>query len=162
MKEENLRQEAYKECKKSQRKETVIVFAIIAVAGTLSGCAFIPVYFWFGCGLGLFLIALAGYFARVIWKQHQTELHAVAQGILTEAEVVELKEEKDSDGKLTTMAVYEFALPGGAKHRFKESVSSSMAGILGLVRVGARLPIFTIRSGYGRCRHQPIPRKVWE
>ena len=66
MKEENLRQEAYKECKKSQRKETVIVFAIIAVAGTLSGCAFIPVYFWFGCGLGLFLIALAGYFARVI------------------------------------------------------------------------------------------------
>lgn len=146
MKEEDLRQEAYKECKKSQRKETVIVFAIIAVAGTLSGCAFIPVYFWFGCGLGLFLIALAGYFARVIWKQHQTELHAVAQGILTEAEVVELKEEKDSDGKLTTMAVYEFALPGGAKHRFKESVSSSMAGILGLVRVGARLPIFVDRN----------------
>ena len=27
MKEENLRQEAYKECKKSQRKETVIIFA---------------------------------------------------------------------------------------------------------------------------------------
>ena len=54
MKEEDLRQEAYKECKKSQRKETIIVFAIIAVAGTLSGCAFIPVYFWLGCGLGLF------------------------------------------------------------------------------------------------------------
>lgn len=48
MKEEDLRQEAYKECKKSQRKETIIVFAIIAVAGTLSGCAFIPVYFLVG------------------------------------------------------------------------------------------------------------------
>ena len=121
-------------------------FAIIAGAGILSGCAMIPVYFWLGCGLGLFLIALACYFARVIWMQHQTELHAVAQGILTEAEVVELKEEKDSDGKLTTMAVYEFALPGGAKHRFKESVSSSMAGILGLIRVGVKLPLFVDRN----------------
>jgi len=97
MKEEDLRQEAYKECKKSQRKETIIVFAIIAVAGTLSGCAFIPVYFWLGCGLGLFLIALACSFAHATWKRHQTELHAVAQGVLAEAEVVELKEEKDSD-----------------------------------------------------------------
>ena len=146
MKEEDLRQEAYKECKKSQRKETIIVFAIIAVAGTLSGCAFIPVYFWLGCGLGLFLIALACSFAHATWKRHQTELHAVAQGVLAEAEVVELKEEKDSDGKQTTMAVYEFALPGGSKHRFKESVSSSMAGILGLVRVGTRLPLFVDRN----------------
>ena len=80
MKEEDLRQEAYKECKKSQRKETIIVFATIAVAGTLSGCAFIPVYFWLGCGLGLFLIALACSFAHATWKRHQTELHAVAQG----------------------------------------------------------------------------------
>ena len=146
MKEEDLRQEAYKECKKSQRKETIIVFAIIAVAGTLSGCAFIPVYFWLGCGLGLFLIALACSFAHATWKRHQTELHAVAQGVLAEAEVVELKEEKDSDGKQTTMAVYEFALPGGSKHRFKESVSSSMAGILGLIRVGVKLPLFVDRN----------------
>lgn len=108
----------------------MMYFAIIAVTGTLIGFALVPVHFWLGCGLGLFLIALACYFARAIWKQHQTGLHAVAQGILAEAEVVGLKEEKDSDGKLTTMAVYEFALPGGTKHHIKESVSSSMAGIL--------------------------------
>ena len=44
------------------------------------------------------------------------------------------------------MAVYEFALPGGSKHRFKESVSSSMAGILGLIRVGVKLPLFVDRN----------------
>ena len=146
MKEKDLRKEAYKESKKSQRKETVIVFAVIAGAGALFWCALIPINFWFGCGLGLFLIAVACFFAHATWKRHQTELHAVAQGILTEAEVVELKDEKDSDGKLTTMAVYEFALPGGSKHRFKESVSSSIAGILGLVRVGTRLPLFVDRN----------------
>ena len=101
MKEKDLRKEAYKESKKSQRKETVIVFAVIAGAGALFWCALIPINFWFGCGLGLFLIAVACFFAHATWKRHQTELHAVAQGILTEAEVVELKDEKDSDGKLT-------------------------------------------------------------
>ena len=99
MKEEDLRQEAYKECKKSQQRETMMYFAIIAVTGTLIGFALVPVHFLLGCGLGLFLIALACYFARAIWKQHQTGLHAVAQGILAEAEVVGLKEEKDSDGQ---------------------------------------------------------------
>lgn len=146
MKEKDLRKEAYKESKKSQRKETVIVFAVIAGAGALFWCALIPINFCFGCGLGLFLIAVACFFAHATWKRHQTELHAVAQGILTEAEVVELKDEKDSDGKLTTMAVYEFALPGGSKQRFKESVSSSMAGILGLIRVGVKLPLFVDRN----------------
>lgn len=98
MKEKDLRKEVYKESKKSQRKETVIVFAVIAGAGALFWCALIPINFWFGCGLGLFLIAVACFFAHATWKRHQTELHAVAQGILTEAEVVELKDEKDSDG----------------------------------------------------------------
>ena len=66
MKEEDLRQEAYKECKKSQQRETMMYFAIIAVTGTLIGFALVPVHFWLGCGLGLFLIALACYFARAI------------------------------------------------------------------------------------------------
>ena len=146
MKEKDLRKEAYCECKKSQRKETLIVFAIIAGIGILVGCAFIPVYVWFGCGLGLFLIAVACFFAHATWKRHQTELHAIAQGVLAEAEVMELKDEKDSDGKLATMAVYEFALPGGSKHRFKEPVSSSMAGIFGQIRVGVKFPIFFDRN----------------
>ena len=147
-----------------------------------SVCALIPINFWFGCGLGLFLnrsgLLLCPCYLEEGIRRSFTRF---AQGILTEAEVVELKDEKDSDGKLTTMAVYEFALPGGSKQRFKESVSSSMAGILGAdTEVGVKLPLFvdrnnpdifykdetppygTIRSGYGRCRHQPIPRKVWE
>lgn len=45
MKEKDLRKEAYKESKKSQRKETVIVFAVIAGAGALFWCALIPINF---------------------------------------------------------------------------------------------------------------------
>ena len=51
MKEKDLRKEAYKESKKSQRKETVIVFAVIAGAGALFWCALISINFWFGCAL---------------------------------------------------------------------------------------------------------------
>ena len=89
MKEKDLRKEAYKESKKSQRKETVIVFAVIAGAGALFWCALIPINFWFGCGLGPFLNRSGLLLCPCYLEEASDELHAVVQGILTEAEVVE-------------------------------------------------------------------------
>lgn len=57
--------------------------------------------------------------------------------------MVELREEKEDpdDDRLRTMAVCEFSLPGGRKHRIKTPATDTMAGVLGAIRVGAKFPV---------------------
>lgn len=144
MKERDMRQAAYNSCKKSQRNEMILTIAPLSGMGLILGFALAPLSFYLGCGTGLFFIVPIYISVRAFRKRHKKELGVISRGMLTEAEVVELKEEKypDSDGQLRTMAVYEFTLPSGRTHRFKESVTSSMAGALGQIRVGTRLPLF--------------------
>ena len=146
MRERDLRQIACKDCKKRQRNELILIIAMLAGAGLFLGSAAMSHSFYLGCGVGLFFIALAYHVVNKFRKKHKKELDVIRQGILTEAEVVELREERNSDDQLKTMAVCEFTLPGGRKHRFKESTSSSMAGVLGLIRVGTRFPLFVDRN----------------
>ena len=44
------------------------------------------------------------------------------------------------------MAVYEFTLPGGRKWKVKEQLNGSQAGLLGLIEVGSRVPVFVDRD----------------
>ncbi len=142
MRERDIRQAAYDDCKKGHRREIILIIVILSFASLIFWFGITPISFYLGCGMGLLFIAVMYVFVFSFRKRHKKELDVITQGILTEAEVVELKEELDSDDQMRTMAVYEVALPGGRKHRVKESVTSTMAGCLGIIRVGTRLPIF--------------------
>lgn len=142
MRERDIRQAAYDDCKKGHRREIILIIVILSFTGLIAWFGITPVSFYLGCGLGIFFIALIYVFIHSFRKRHKKELDVITQGILTEAEVVELKEERDADDQLKTMAVYEVTLPGGRKHRVKESVTGTMAGCLGMIQVGTRLPIF--------------------
>ncbi len=144
MRERDLRQTAYRDCKKAQRKEMVLIISLLSGMGLIFGFAMAQVSSYLGCGMGLLFIVLIGCFVRAFRKRHKKELGIISQGILTEAEVVELREEKEEpdDDRLRTMAVCEFSLPGGRKHRIKTPTTDTMAGVLGAIRVGIKFPVF--------------------
>ena len=144
MRERDLRQTAYRDCKKAQRKEMVLIISLLSGMGLIFGFAMAQVSSYLGCGMGLLFIVLIGCFVRAFRKRHKKELGIISQGILTEAEVVELREEKEDpdDDRLRTMAVCEFSLPGGRKHRIKTPTTDTMAGVLGAIRVGIKFPVF--------------------
>ena len=122
----------------------VLIIALLSGMGLVFGFAMAPVSPYLGCGIGLLFIVLIGCFVRAFRIRHKKELGIISQGILTEAEVVELREEKEDpdDDRLRTMAVCEFSLPGGRKHRIKTPATDTMAGVLGAIRVGAKFPVF--------------------
>ena len=160
--ERDLRQTAYNDCKKAQRWEMVLIIALLSGMGLVFGFAMAPVSPYLGCGIGLLFIVLIGCFVRAFRKRHKKELGIISQGILTEAEVVELREEKGDpdDDRLRTMAVCEFSLPGGRKHRIKTPATDTMAGVLGAIRVGAKFPVFV--DGNHPDDFYPVKPKVTE
>ena len=122
----------------------VLIISLLSGMGLIFGFAMAQVSSYLGCGMGLLFIVLIGCFVRAFRKRHKKELGIISQGILTEAEVVELREEKEEpdDDRLRTMAVCEFSLPGGRKHRIKTPTTDTMAGVLGAIRVGIKFPVF--------------------
>ena len=122
----------------------VLIISLLSGMGLIFGFAMAQVSSYLGCGMGLLFIVLIGCFVRAFRKRHKKELGIISQGILTEAEVVELREEKEDpdDDRLRTMAVCEFSLPGGRKHRIKTPTTDTMAGVLGAIRVGIKFPVF--------------------
>lgn len=143
MRETDIRRDAYNDCKKSQRKEMMLIIAILSGAGLIFALGMATVSSYASYGIALLFLTLIYIFIRAFRERHKKELEVIMRGILAEAEVVELREEKDPDSdRLITMAVYEFTLPGGRKHRIKESVTSTMAGVLGAIRVGTKATVF--------------------
>ena len=122
----------------------VLIISLLSGMGLIFGFAMAQVSSYLGCGMGLLFIVLIGCFVRAFRKRHKKELGIISQGILTEAEVVELREEKEEpdDDRLRTMAVCEFSLPGGRKHRIKTPTTDTMAGVLGAIRVSIKFPVF--------------------
>ena len=142
MNERDIRQAAYDDCTESKGGKLVVVNALMTGLGLLVAFVFGRFGFYFGCMIGLVFIAFIGhniYFSR---KNLKKKREIIMRGILTEAEVVELKQKKDFDDDLITVAVYKFTLPGGEERRFKKPVNSSITGLLGAIQVGAKFNIF--------------------
>ena len=142
MRERDIRQETFEEYKDSKQSKLVTINALITGAGMLAAFGFGRFSFFFGSAIGLIFIIVICRNIYAFRKKCKKRRDLIMRGYRTEAEVVELKQETDLDGDLITVAVYRFTLPGGGEHFFKRPLNSSIAGLLGVVQVGAKFDIF--------------------
>ena len=142
MRDRGIRQETFEEYKDSKQSKLVAINAVLTGVGMLAAFGFGQFSFSFGCAIGFVFIIVICRNIYAFWKKCEKRRDLIMRGYLTEAEVVELKQETDLDNDSITVAVYRFTLPGGEERRFKRPVNSSIVGLMGAIQVGAKFDIF--------------------
>ena len=153
MNETDIRKEAYRRILKRELCWWLVAIAGgLLLAGVFSGSGIVNLFLHGfqgigSCWAGIICLVVTGYIAYSLLGILREKRKLIGHGIQAEAVVTAIQKEIDvEEGGEAFVAVYEFTLPGGRKWKVKEQLNGSQAGLLGLIEVGSRVPVFVDRD----------------
>ena len=149
----DIRKEAYRRILKRELCWWLVAIAGgLLLAGVFSGSGIVNLFLHGfqgigSCWAGIICLVVTGYIAYSLLGILREKRKLIGHGIQAEAVVTAIQKEIDvEEGGEAFVAVYEFTLPGGRKWKVKEQLNGSQAGLLGLIEVGSRVPVFVDRD----------------
>lgn len=144
MTDRDIRQKSYSRCKKHFGRMILLCLLIVAFFGPVAYTAWDAISF--GWIFMACIFAIAGWLFVYSLRLFRERRDLVLFGLLFEAEVTDLKSKIDSnDGKeYLSEFTCEITLPGGKKRSLKKE-ANGLSELLGLVKLGIKLPVFVDR-----------------